>query len=123
MNMNMKYALILFVGLSMAASGAFAQERPARDRLEEIEQLTVTPFRHHKPAGEFDKVGINFVPEIGIGTSIVSTDDFKSRGSGVLYAHLLEAYVRPVSWVSLHVGGGIGWRKYQSKGARLSPTT
>ena len=40
MNMNMKYALILFVGLSMAASGAFAQERPARDRLEEIEQLT-----------------------------------------------------------------------------------
>ena len=115
MNMNMKYALILFVGLSMAASGAFAQERPARDRLEEIEQLTVTPFRHHKPAGEFDKVGINFVPEIGIGTSIVSTDDFKSRGSGVLYAHLLEAYVRPVSWVSLHVGGGIGWRKYQSK--------
>ena len=115
MNTNMKRALILFVGLSMAASGAFAQERPARDRLEEIEQLTVTPFRHHKPAGEFDKVGINVIPEIGIGTSIVSSDDFKSRGSGVLYIHLLDAYVRPVSWVSLHVGGGIGWRKYQSK--------
>ena len=96
MNTNMKRALILFVGLSMAASGAFAQEKPARDRLEEIEQLTVAPFRHHKPAGEFDKVGINVIPEIGIGTSIVSSDDFKSRGSGVLYIH-------------------IGWRKYQSK--------
>lgn len=113
--MNTKYALILFVGLSMAASGAFAQEKTARDRLAEIEQMTVKPAKHHKPAGEFRKVGINLVPEIGIGTSIVSSDDFKSRGSGLVYTHLLEAYVRPVSWASLHVGGGIGWRRYQSK--------
>ena len=28
MNTNMKRALILFVGLSMAAAGAFAQENP-----------------------------------------------------------------------------------------------
>lgn len=113
--MNTKYALILIVGLSMAASGAFAQEKTARDRLAEIEQMTVKPAKHHKPAGEFRKVGINLVPEIGIGTSIVSSDDFKSRGSGLVYTHLLEAYVRPVSWASLHVGGGIGWRRYQSK--------
>lgn len=113
--MNTKYALILFVGLSMAASGAFAQEKTARDRLAEIEQMTVKPAKHRKPAGEFRKVGINVIPEIGIGTSIVSSDDFKSKGSGLVYAHLLEAYVRPVSWASLHVGGGMQWRRYQSK--------
>ena len=113
--MSMKYALILFVGLSMAASGAFAQENTARDRLAEIEQMTVKPSRHHKQAEEFQKAGINIYPEIGIGTTIVSSNDFKSRGSGLVYAHLLEAYVRPVSWASLHVGGGFGWRRYQSK--------
>ena len=110
----MKHALILFVGLSMAASGAFAQEKPARDRLAEIEQMNI-PFIHHKEAGEFEKIGIEFIPEIGIGTSIVSTDDFKSKGSGLVYVHFLEAYVRPVSWASLHVGGGMSWRRYKSK--------
>lgn len=113
--MNTKYALILFVGLSMAASEAFAQEKTARDRLAEIEQMTVKPAKHHKPAEEFQKVGINIFPEVGIGTSIVSSDNFKSKGSGLVYTHLLEAYVRPVSWASLHVGGGFGWRRYQSK--------
>ena len=112
--MNMKYALILFVGLSMAASGAFAQEKTARDRLAEIEQLTVHPSRHHKPAGEFDKIGFNVIPDIGYGATFVTSDDFKSKGSKVVYAHLLEGYVRPVSWLSLHVGGGIGWNRYQS---------
>ena len=113
--MNTKYALILFVGLSMAASGAFAQEKTAKDRLAEIEQMTVAPAKHHKPAKEFQKVGIEIFPEVGIGTTLVSSNDFKSKGSGLVYAHLLEAYVRPVSWASLHVGGGMGWRRYQSK--------
>ena len=112
--MNMKYALILFVGLSMAVSGAFAQEKPARDRLAEIEQLTVKPSRHHKPAGEFKKIGVHLIPDIGYGATFVTSDDFKSKGSKVVYAHLLEGYVRPVSWFSLNVGGGIGWNRYQS---------
>ena len=112
--MSMKYALILFVGLSMAASGAFAQEKPARDRLAEIEQMTVKPSRHHKPAGEFDKIGINLIPDIGYGEYYISSDDFKSKGSVGVYAHLLEGFVRPVSWFSLHVGGGLGWNRYQS---------
>ena len=117
MNMNMKYALILFAGLTLAASGAFAQEKPARDRLAEIENLTVKPTKHHQTNQEFKKVGLNVLPEIGMGIRAASQQVYKpTKGESTLYyAHLLEAYVRPVSWASFNVGAGLGWGKYQSK--------
>ena len=117
MNMNMKYALILFAGLTLAASGAFAQEKPARDRLAEIENLNVKPTKHHQTNQEFKKVGLNVLPEIGMGIRAASQQVYKpTKGESTLYyAHLLEAYVRPVSWASFNVGAGLGWGKYQSK--------
>ena len=113
--MKMKYALILFAGLTLAASGAFAQEQTTRDRLAKIENLTVKPSQHHQQNNDFRVVGLNPLPEIGIGTRLVSSQDFKSKGSYSFYVHFLEAYVRPVSWASLHVGGGMSWGRYQSK--------
>lgn len=115
--MKMKYALILFASLTLAAYGAFAQEQTTRDRLAEIENLTVKPSRHHQTNQEFKKVGLHVLPEIGMGTRAVSQQVYKpAKNESVLYyAHILEGYVRPASWASFHVGAGIGWGKYQSK--------
>ena len=115
--MKMKYALILFASLTLAASGAFAQEQTTRDRLAEIENLTVKPSRHHQTNQEFKKVGLHVLPEIGMGTRAVSQQVYKpaENESVLYYAHLLEGYVRPASWASFHVGAGLGWGKYQSK--------
>ena len=111
----MKYALILFAGLTLATTGAFAQEQTNRDRLDEIEQMIVKPSRHHQQNNDFRVVDFDLLPEFGIGTRLVSSPDFKSKGSYSLYIHFLDAYVRPVSWASLHVGGGMSWGQYQSK--------
>ena len=111
----MKYALILFAGLTLATTGAFAQETTNRDRLDEIEQMIVKPSRHHQQNNDFRVVDFDLLPEFGIGTRLVSSPDFKSKGSYSLYIHFLDAYVRPVSWASLHVGGGMSWGQYQSK--------
>ena len=115
--MKMKYALILFAGLTLAASGAFAQEQFTRDRLAQIENLTVKPSRRHQANQEFKKVGLHVLPEIGLGTRAVSQQVFKpAKGESIqVYAHLLEGYVRPASWASFHVGAGLGWGKFQSK--------
>ena len=116
--MKMKYArMILWAALTLIPSAAFAQTDANRDRLDSIEKMDVQAKRHRYHDPEFKKAGLELYPEIGLGTHFVTSDDFRSQpfGSGQVYWQLLDAYVRPVSWMSLHVGGGIGMDRFQTR--------
>lgn len=115
--MMMRYArIILWAALTLTASAAFAQNSDNRDRLSDIEQMEVRAKKHRSRPTEFRKAGVNVLSEIGIGRHWVVSDDFRSQGwgSGQVYLQVLDAYVRPVSWMSLHVGGGIAADRFQT---------
>lgn len=104
----MKYRkIILWAALTLAASAAFAQNEANRNRLSEIEKMEV---RAKKGGPKFDRFGIRLLPELGYGVHLVRSEDFRSQGmdSGQAYVHALDAFYRPFSWGSLHVGAGIG---------------
>jgi hypothetical protein len=114
----MKYAsILLWAALTLTASAAFAQNPDNRDRLSEIEQMAVQAKKHRSQPSEFKKAGIELFPEIGVGTHLVQSDVFRSQGigSGQVYVHVLDAYVRPVSWMSLHVAGGLAADRFQTR--------
>lgn len=114
----MKYAsILLWAALTLSASASFAQNTANRDRLSEIEQMAVRARKHRSQPSEFKKAGVELFPEIGAGVHLVRSDDFRSQGigSGQVYLHVLDAYVRPVSWMSLHVAGGVGIDRFQTR--------
>lgn len=108
---------LVWAALTLVASAAAAQNPDNRDRLSEIEQMTVREKKPRRQPSEFKKAGVGLLPEIGIGTHLVSSPDFRSQGvgSGQVYLHAVEAYVRPVSWMSLHVAGGIAWDRFRTR--------
>ena len=111
----MKYMrIILWAALTLAASAAFAQNEANRNRLSEIEKMEV---RAKKGGVKFDRLGIRLFPEIGYGVHLVRSEDFHSQGmdSGQAYLQALDAFYRPFSWGSLHVGAGIGLDWFQSR--------
>ena len=114
----MRYAsILLWAALTLTASAAFAQNPANRDRLSEIEQMAVRAKKHRSQPSEFKKAGVALFPEIGVGAHLVRSDDFRSQGigSGQVYVHVLDAYVRPVSWMSLHVAGGLAADRFQTR--------
>lgn len=109
--------MILWAALTLTSSAAFAQNDANRDRLDNIEKMDVQAKRHRYHDTDFRKAGAEMYPEVGAGVHFVSSNDFRSRalGSGQVYVHILDAYVRPVSWMSLHVGGGIGVDRFMTR--------
>lgn len=114
----MKYAsILLWAALTLTASVSFAQNTANRDRLSEIEQMAVQARKHRSQPSEFKRAGVELFSEIGAGVHLVRSEDFRSQGigSGQVYLHVLDAYVRPVSWMSLHVAGGIAADRFQTR--------
>ena len=119
----MKYArILLWAALTLAASTAFAQNEANRDRLSEIEKMDVQAKRHRYHDPDFKKAGVSLFPELGVGAHLVKSDDFRSQGigSGEVYIHVLDAYVRPVSWMSFHVAGGLASERFQTRTSSFS---
>lgn len=121
--MKMKYArIMIWAALTLVASTAAAQNDANRDRLSEIEKMTVREKKHKPHPTEFRKAGLNVLSEIGWGARLVDSDDFRSEGVGSRqwYLHILDAYVRPVSWMSFHVAGGIASDRFQTRSSAFS---
>lgn len=112
----MKYLrIILWVALTLVASAAFAQNEANRNRLSDIERMEVKAKK--RGSAKFDRVGIRLLPEVGYGAHLIRSEDFHSKGldSGQAYLQFLDAFYRPFSWGSLHVGAGAGLDWFQSR--------
>lgn len=119
-----KFILSIFV-LGIASSGMNAQndttKTAAKDRLAEIENMTVEIKKHKSAKSGNDVFEINAVSHAGYGRHYVGGDAFRSKfgPSYEVFINVVELGLNPANWVSVNVGADLKWDRYISKSEKF----
>ena len=91
--------IFCLLSAALLATAAFSQERNSN---------TV----YNSDNGVFT---VDMLSHGGWGYSFVTTDDFKPKGSGEVFANVLKLKVYPVESFGIELGGDLSWRYFGSK--------
>ena len=110
----MKKILTLAIALLIAA-GAFAQT-PARDRLDEIENMTVPDVVRkikHRHEG-FNTFDYTMLAHLNVGLHSMRGEGFKSSlgPSWQIQFNIMQARSAPTSWLALEAGWDLSWDRF-----------
>lgn len=111
----MKKLLLLGIGLILVSSSAFAQEKTAKDRLKEIEEMTVNA-RKHRAAKRQELFSCEALSHFYFGFHQISDEPhlgdkfFQSHEIGF---NTIQLGLHPASWVSLEAGLDLKWDAFQ----------
>ena len=112
----MKKILLLTIALLLSA-GAFAQT-PARDRLDEIEQMTVPEaIRKLKPRHEgFNRFDFTGLAHLNVGLHSMRGTGFKTSlgPSWQIQLNVLQARFAPTPWLGLEAGWDLSWDRFRT---------
>lgn len=115
-----KYILSIFA-LGLASFCMSAQNdttsTAAKDRLAEIENMSVEIKKHKSAKSKNDVFEINALSHIGYGRHKVDGDAFRSKfgQSYELFVNVFDLSINPVSWLSFNAGADLKWDRYISK--------
>ena len=114
----MKKTLILSIALLFVAGAAARAQSPARDRLDEIEQMTVPETLRkikHRSEG-FQRFELMPLSNITFGMHSMKGTGFK-RGLGPSWQiqwNMLQARFAPTSWLGLEAGWDLSWDTFRT---------
>lgn len=120
----MKKLIVFSAILLTAASAAFAQSDTTakKDRLAEIEALVVKE-KKHRSSKEIKTTDFKVLPYLGIGTHLISSDEFESTNmdSYEVNLGLCEFQFNPAKWVGFSLGVDYAWDRYRSRESAFVP--
>ena len=115
-----KYILSIFaLGLASFCSSAQndTTSTAAKDRLSEIENMSVEIRKHKSAKSRNDVFEINALSHIGYGRHKVDGDAFRTKfgQSHELFVNVFDLSINPVSWLSFNAGADLKWDRFISK--------
>ena len=117
----MKKIIIALSALLVASAGsAMAQTdstKTAKDRLSEIEQMTVDVKKHKSASTENDVFEVNALAHAGLGKLYIQGDSFSSKDgfSNELFLNVFDLAFNPVPVLSINAGLDVKWNRFVSK--------
>jgi hypothetical protein len=116
-----KTIISIFALFAVGAGISFAQEeekgKDAKDRLSEIEQMTVDVKKHKSASSENDVFEVNAVAHAGFGAHKVEGDAFRNKfgKSYELFVNAFELSFNPVPFLSVNAGLDLKWNRFVSE--------
>ena len=108
------------MALAAFCTAAYAQEdgkKTAKDRLSEIENMTVDAKKHKSISSDNDLFEANVLSHLRFGWHRVDDAAFKSKfgPSREIQLNMLELSVNPLKWLSLNIGADLKWERFTAK--------
>ncbi len=119
----MKKAVTLIIALLFAA-GAFAQNNPSKDRLDEIENLPIPDALRkikHRHDG-FERFDFTMLSHLNFGLHSMRGEGFKSSlgPSWQIQMNVMRFRFAPTSWLGLEAGWDLSWDRFRiAQGYRI----
>ena len=115
-NIFLSCAVLSAVLSVLSSSAASAQQKTAKERLDEIEKMEVKAEKH-RPVHEYETFGVDVLNSFMVGTHLISSDGFGSGFGpcGQFDLGLVDVVARPAHWLSFHLGAGLVWDRYWSR--------
>ena len=121
----MKKIIISIFLLAAASFGLSAQKdttiTPARERLAEIEKLSVEVKKHKSAKSDHDLFEFNFLAHVGYGRHKVDGDAFRSKfgPSYEIFINAFDLEFNPAGWISFNAGLDMQWDRFISTSRQI----
>ena len=114
----MKNSLIITIALLLVAGASGWAQSPARDRLDEIEQMTVPEAIRkikHRTEG-FDRFEVMPLSHLNVGMHSMRGEGFKTSlgPSWQIQMNMVQARFAPTSWLGLEAGWDLSWDQFRT---------
>ena len=124
-----KTIISLFALLTVGAGISFAQEKEdkgksAKDRLAEIENMTIEVKKHKSASSDNDIFEVNALAHAGYGWCKVDGDSFRGKfgPSYEIFVNAFDLSFNPVSFISLNAGLDVKWNRFVSTTSQFTVT-
>lgn len=112
---------ILALACSVMSAQTDSTRTPAKDRLSEIENMTVKIRKHKTVRSGNDLFEFNTISHLGYGRHLVEGDAFggKFGPSYELFVNAFDLGFNPASWFSFNAGIDLKWDRFVSKSDKI----